>query len=196
MRSITPKLYRGSLSRIEARKLKDTYELEVLNRKFDVKVIRTNATGLSQAKFADKYNLNLQSLKQWEKSPEKVRSSIRTYLNMIYLAPKLVDQILNLSDGEVQEMTREDTAIQGLTLDGKIDVSGIREQATGLSQSEFARYYYINVFTLQKWEQNPSRVTAPNQAYLFLINRAPKLVKALADAQTSDDAKRIQKAII
>jgi len=195
MPRISRKAYSASLARVQAIKNQSTYEAEVLNRRFDVKTIRKDATGLSQAKFAEKYHLKLQTLKQWEKSPAQVRSSIRSYLNMIYLAPDLVDSLLNLPEEDAKKITKESPAVEGVVLSDELDVSKIRKAASDLSQSRFAKAFLINLFTLQKWEQDPSRLTPPTKAYMFLINRAPLLVRQLVDAQTTDDVDSIKKSL-
>ena len=62
MSRISQKEFTNSLARIKTIVERADYESNILKNKFDVKVIRLEATGLSQSKFSKKYNLSLQSL--------------------------------------------------------------------------------------------------------------------------------------
>lgn len=62
------------------------------------------------------------------------------------------------------------------------EVKAIRRER-GLSQSEFAARYGINVRTLQDWEQGRVQPDGPARAYLLVILREPRAVeRALATA--------------
>lgn len=60
-----------------------------------------------------------------------------------------------------------------------VDVKAVREKS-GLSQSEFARKYGLNVRALQEWEQGRRAPEPAVRAYLLVIERNPgAVVRAL-----------------
>ena len=73
--------------------------------------------------------------------------------------------------GEVALPTRE------YEVPGPVDVRAIRAQS-GLSQSEFARQFGFNVRTLQEWESGGAKPPSAARAYLAVIERNPKAVRA------------------
>jgi putative transcriptional regulator len=65
---------------------------------------------------------------------------------------------------------------------GPVDVKAIRAKS-GLSQSEFARRYGLNVRTLQEWELGRTEPPSAIRAYLTVIDLFPQTVeKALKGA--------------
>jgi putative transcriptional regulator len=58
---------------------------------------------------------------------------------------------------------------------GRVDVKAIRE-ASGLSQTEFARRYGISERSLQEWEQSRRQPEGAVRAYLTVISRIPNAV--------------------
>jgi putative transcriptional regulator len=67
---------------------------------------------------------------------------------------------------------------------GAVDVRAIRARS-GLSQSEFARQYGFNVRTLQEWELGGAKPQGAVRAYLTVIDRNPKAVRAALRDQTA-----------
>ncbi len=53
----------------------------------------------------------------------------------------------------------------------------LAREASGLSQSEFARQFRLNVSTLRNWEQGRFLPDAMTRAYLEVIRREPEMVK-------------------
>src|SRR5438045_1195936 len=58
-----------------------------------------------------------------------------------------------------------------------IDVKGIRGRV-GMSQAEFSRTFCLNHRTLQQWEQGKALPDSAVRAYLTVIDRDPRAVKA------------------
>jgi putative transcriptional regulator len=58
-----------------------------------------------------------------------------------------------------------------------IDVKGIRDKV-GMSQAEFSRTFCLNHRTLQQWEQGKALPDSAVRAYLRVIERDPRAVKA------------------
>src|ERR1039458_7011299 len=67
---------------------------------------------------------------------------------------------------------------------GPVDVRTIRARS-GLSQSEFAREYGFSVRTLQEWESGGSQPPSAVRAYLTVIDRNPKAVRAALQDRTA-----------
>ncbi len=67
---------------------------------------------------------------------------------------------------------------------GPVDVQAIRTRS-GLSQSMFARDYGFNVRTLQEWESGGAKPPAAVRAYLTVIDRNPKAVRAALQNKTA-----------
>jgi putative transcriptional regulator len=67
---------------------------------------------------------------------------------------------------------------------GPVDVRAIRARS-GLSQSEFAREYGFSVRTLQEWESGGARPPSAVRAYLTVIDRNPKAVRAALQDKTA-----------
>ena len=67
---------------------------------------------------------------------------------------------------------------------GPVDVRAIRARS-GLSQSEFAREYGFSVRTLQEWESGGAKPTSAVRAYLTVIDRNPKAVRAALQDKTA-----------
>lgn len=57
----------------------------------------------------------------------------------------------------------------------EIDVRRIRKKA-GLSQTEFAEHFGVNVRTVQDWEQGRRVPTGVARAFLIVIDREPEAV--------------------
>ncbi|MFC3650441.1 helix-turn-helix domain-containing protein [Dyella humi] len=67
-----------------------------------------------------------------------------------------------------------------------VEVRSIR-QATGLSQSKFAKALDVNVGTLRNWEQGLREPTGPARALLRAIKNDPKhVLKALIEPASPD----------
>src|SRR5271157_4762166 len=60
---------------------------------------------------------------------------------------------------------------------GAVDVRAIRARS-GLSQSQFAHEYGFSVRTLQEWESGGAKPPSAVRAYLTVIDRNPKAVRA------------------
>src|SRR4051812_29914164 len=58
-------------------------------------------------------------------------------------------------------------------------------QGLGLSQSEFARQFQINLRRLQDWEQGRVHPDSVTLAYLKLIPREPETVRRVLGAETA-----------
>ena len=84
-------------------------------------------------------------------------------------------EILAHAKGEAEFPTRR------IVLPNDIDVRHIRANA-GMSQTEFALAFCINLRTLQEWEQGRRKPDATTRAYLAVI---AKNRKAVLDALTS-----------
>ena len=67
---------------------------------------------------------------------------------------------------------------------GPVDVRAIRARS-GLSQSEFARQYGFSVRTLQEWESGGAKPPSAVRAYLTVIDRNPKAVRAALQDKTA-----------
>ncbi len=67
---------------------------------------------------------------------------------------------------------------------GPVDVRAIRARS-GLSQSEFAREYGFSVRTLQEWESGGAKPPSAVRAYLTVIDRNPKAVRAALHDKTA-----------
>ena len=67
---------------------------------------------------------------------------------------------------------------------GPVDVRAIRARS-GLSQSEFAREYGFSVRTLQEWESGGAKPPSAVRAYLTVIDRNPKAVRAALQDKTA-----------
>jgi putative transcriptional regulator len=67
-------------------------------------------------------------------------------------------------------------------LAAEIDVRQVREKA-GLSQSEFAARYRLNLRTLQEWEQGRTQPEEAARAYLAVIHRNPKAVEQALEGE-------------
>lgn len=80
--------------------------------------------------------------------------------------------------GEVSLPTRE------YQVPGPVDVRAIRARS-GLSQSEFAREYGFSVRTLQEWESGGAKPPSAARAYLTVIDRNPKAVRAALQNKTA-----------
>lgn len=65
-----------------------------------------------------------------------------------------------------------------------VDVREIRARS-GLSQSRFAREYGFSVRTLQEWECGGAKPPSAVRAYLTVIDRNPKAVRAALRANTA-----------
>ena len=65
-----------------------------------------------------------------------------------------------------------------------VDVREIRARS-GLSQAQFARAYGFSVRTLQEWESGGARPPGAVRAYLIVIDRNPKAVRAALRAKTA-----------
>ena len=65
-----------------------------------------------------------------------------------------------------------------------MDVRAIRARS-GLSQSEFAREYGFSVRTLQEWESGGAKPPSAVRAYLTVIDRIPKAVRAALQDKTA-----------
>lgn len=63
------------------------------------------------------------------------------------------------------------------TLPAPIDVKGIRAKV-GMSQAQFAEAFCLNRRTLQQWEQGKASPDLAVRAYLTVIERNPKVVRA------------------
>ena len=66
----------------------------------------------------------------------------------------------------------------------EVDVRAIRARS-GLSQSEFAREYGFSVRTLQEWESGGAKPPSAVRAYLTVIDRNPKAVRAALQDKTA-----------
>jgi putative transcriptional regulator len=62
-----------------------------------------------------------------------------------------------------------------------VDIKQIREEL-GLSQSEFARRYGLNLRSLQEWEQGRRQPESAVRAYLIVIRQDPSAVAAALKA--------------
>ena len=67
---------------------------------------------------------------------------------------------------------------------GPVDVRAIRARS-GLSQSEFAREYGFSVRTLQEWESGGAKPPSAVRAYLTVIDKNPKAVRAALRDKTA-----------
>ena len=67
---------------------------------------------------------------------------------------------------------------------GPVDVRAIRARS-GLSQSEFARAYGFSVRTLQEWESGGAKPPSAVRAYLTVIDRNPRAVRAALQHKTA-----------
>ncbi|MEO8367877.1 MAG: helix-turn-helix domain-containing protein [Candidatus Solibacter sp.] len=67
---------------------------------------------------------------------------------------------------------------------GPVDVRAIRARSS-LSQSQFAREYGFSVRTLQEWESGGAKPPSAVRAYLTVIDRNPKAVRAALRKQTA-----------
>ena len=67
---------------------------------------------------------------------------------------------------------------------GPVDVRAIRVRS-GLSQSAFAREYGFSVRTLQEWESGGAKPPSAVRAYLTVIDRNPKAVRAALQNKTA-----------
>jgi len=67
---------------------------------------------------------------------------------------------------------------------GPVDVRAVRARS-GLSQSEFAREYGFSVRTLQEWESGGAKPPSAVRAYLTVIDRNPKAVRAALQDKTA-----------
>jgi putative transcriptional regulator len=67
---------------------------------------------------------------------------------------------------------------------GPVDVRAIRARS-GLSQSGFAREYGFSVRTLQEWESGGAKPPSAVRAYLTVIDRNPKAVRAALQDKTA-----------
>ena len=67
---------------------------------------------------------------------------------------------------------------------GPVDVRAIRARS-GLSQSAFAREYGFSVRTLQEWESGGANPPSAVRAYLTVIDRNPKAVRAALRDKTA-----------
>jgi putative transcriptional regulator len=67
---------------------------------------------------------------------------------------------------------------------GPVDVRAIRARS-GLSQSAFAREYGFSVRTLQEWEAGGAKPPSAVRAYLTVIDRNPKAVRAALRNRTA-----------
>jgi putative transcriptional regulator len=65
-----------------------------------------------------------------------------------------------------------------------VDVREIRARS-GLSQSQFAREYGFSVRTLQEWELGGAKPPSAVRAYLTVIDRNPKAVRAALRGKTA-----------
>jgi putative transcriptional regulator len=59
----------------------------------DVKELRTRL-GLSQAKFAAKFDLSLSSVRAWEQGQAQPDRSARVLLSVLQHSPEIVDQVV------------------------------------------------------------------------------------------------------
>jgi len=129
---------------------------------FDVTAIRKAAGDLTQTQFSDTYNINIATLKSWERLPERITPSSRAYLSLIAKAPKLVQDLLGS-----QENNHGET----------VDVRRLREQTLKMTRADFAYDYFMNESTLRGWERFPNKITSHTDAYLSLIEKNPHLIR-------------------
>lgn len=62
------------------------------------------------------------------------------------------------------------------------DVKNIRSQ-TGMSQTEFARCFHINLYTLRQWERKSSTLDSAVSAYLTCISVDAEIIRQLLGRQ-------------
>jgi putative transcriptional regulator len=93
------------------------------------------------------------------------------------------DRLKRMSDEEVERAARDDPDAQPLPNEQL--ARGFRPRALtalrrrlGLSQSEFARQFLLNLRTLQDWEQGRREPEDIARIYLRVIERNPDAVKA------------------
>jgi putative transcriptional regulator len=95
-------------------------------------------------------------------STRKIKSSTRARTNLGLSLERSANQILAHVKGESKLPTRR------VVLPDEVDIKRIRKK-TGMSQSEFARAFFINPRTLQEWEQGRRKPDATTRAYLAVI---------------------------
>jgi putative transcriptional regulator len=93
------------------------------------------------------------------------------------------DRLNRMSDEEIERAALDDPDAQPLSDENL--ARGFRPKALtalrrrlGLSQSEFARQFMLNLRTLQDWEQGRRKPEDIARAYLRVIERNPDAVKA------------------
>lgn len=120
----------------------------------DIKEIRKSLE-LSQNKFAHKFNIPLQNVKNWEQHVNKPKDYT------VYMIQKILEQ----------EKTIEELKIKANNLYENMhsfNNMGIRElrNFTGLSQNKFADKFCIPVSSIQDWEQGRYQ---PYEFVLYMI---------------------------
>ena len=93
------------------------------------------------------------------------------------------DRLNRMSDDDIERAALEDPDAQPLSDDSL--ARGFRPKALtalrkrlGLSQAEFARRFFLNLRTLQGWEQGRRKPEDIARAYLRVIERDPEAVRA------------------
>lgn len=86
------------------------------------------------------------------------------------LFSRLTESMLQMN--EIIDGTREPSEI---TIVESVQVKNIR-QATGLSQTGFAKLIFVSVSTLRNWEQGRREPTGPAKALLRAIGKDPNNV--------------------
>jgi putative transcriptional regulator len=74
--------------------------------------------------------------------------------------------------------------VRAYDVPGPVNVRAIRARS-GLSQSQFAREYGFSVRTLQEWESGGAKPPSAVRAYLTVIDRNPKAVRAALRSKTA-----------
>jgi putative transcriptional regulator len=87
-------------------------------------------------------------------------------------------EVLAHARGEIKLRARE------YEVPGPVDVQAIRFRS-GLSQSRFAREFGFSVRTLQEWESGGAKPPSAARAYLTVIDRNPKAVRAALRDKTA-----------
>jgi putative transcriptional regulator len=93
------------------------------------------------------------------------------------LSPTGKDVIAGLKEALAQAQGKIALPAREYEVPGPVDVRAIRARS-GLSQSEFARAYGFSVRTLQEWESGGAKPPSAVRAYLTVIDRNPKAVRA------------------